>query len=489
MPRYVIFNTVNSDGVGDFTHMEDIMKSLLSNPKYRSVEFIPIIYFIEGELASNYERIHQKIKDFGIQFFYGKKDDHLRFSKNEAFQRLLSEADQAILISYDAIFELYEPYLKQGIPIKYIGEHEAVGIPSSILSRLGSGRDWGTSYKSRSLGLSRKCQGIKIQHIPQITPEMALSIIRDDNPDFLTQLLVNTHSVDFKTFNDNNIVIPAYFNITLNFLSFLHLLSINGSLTDKNIVIYHSGTSLDFLENETSNILISDLFRNSNISQIEIIKPNSPSSIRIYENQHGLKAIKILSGLYLSDTSFNAIWQLAKIAGVCGDNTLERCISMDVLPYYWSTNAPLKMPTLLALQQITQLPELMISQEARESYKIFFDPNEYFAHNGIAESPHRQRPTKFSLLHFAKMIESWPIVTAYIKQNHSFYNNLDKILLEALPPQSLPPLCKEDQAVLTKDLLAHTFLGYVEQSSKEQHSEVEVDTSLSTSSPALTITP
>ncbi|MDP3562356.1 MAG: hypothetical protein Q8R83_09305 [Legionellaceae bacterium] len=439
MPKYVIFNTINSDGVGDFTHFEDIIKMLLANPKFKHVEFISIVCFEATGLESNYVRIGERLRALGIRFFYGKNDDHARLSSDFVMQKLLNEVEQVILISYDSIFELYEPYVKQGIPIKYIGDHEgAQDLTSFICTMFNKGRDM-TNYKQRNLGLSRKCHGIKIQQGSHLSVDEAWGAIEKSDPAFSTQLLACTHSSDFKTFSDNYILIPAYFNITSDFFSFLYLFGINDSFVGKDIIIYHSGRSLDgYTESETWNAFISNMFKDTVVRQIEMINPGNYSAIIAYANQVGLKTIKILSGFNLSDSSFNAMYQLAKIAGVSGDNTLERCISMNVLPYYWSTNAFLKIPTLSALQQITQLPELNFSQEVKDSYNIFFDPYLRLSfHSNMIDSNNSTKSNKYKLLNFQKMIEEWPKITSYLKQNKNFYNNLENIILESISIKSL----------------------------------------------------
>jgi hypothetical protein len=439
MPKYVIFNTINSDGVGDFTHFEDILKMLLDNSKFKHVEFISIVCFQSSGLESNYVRIGDKLNALGVRFFYGKNDYHTRLSSDFAVQKLLNEVDQVILISYDSIFELYEPYVKQGVPIKYIGDHEgAQDLTSFICAMFKTGRDM--NYKQRSLGLSRKCYGIKIQQGSYLSVDEAWDTIKKSDPAFSTQLLACTQSSDFKTFSDNCVLIPAYFNITSDFFSFLYLFGTNDHFVDKDIIIYHSGRSLDgYTEGEAWNAFINNMFKDTVVKQIEMINPGNDSEIIAYENQAGLKNIKILYGFNLSDVSYNAMYQLAKIAGVSGDNTLERCISMNILPYYWSTNAFLKIPTLSALQQITQLPELNLSQEVKDSYNIFFDPYLRLSfHSNMVDSNHSStKPNKYKSLNFQKMIEAWPTITSYLKQNKNFYNNLENIIVESISIKSL----------------------------------------------------
>jgi hypothetical protein len=334
MPNYLIFNTVNSDGVGDFSHFEDIIKTLLANPKFNDVEFIPIVCFKAGGTESNYRRVGEKLKALGIPFIYGKDDDHKRFSSDPAIQKQLNEADQAIVISYDTIFGKYQPYLKPDIPIKSISEHESIiyisGHKNHIPHPLG-------------LGLGKK--GIKIKDATPTLPNDEWNIIKQNDPDVATQLLACTHSPDFENFYENYLVTPAYFNRPSDFVAYLHLFGVNQSLS-KNVVVYLSGISHWVDEQEQ----VTKRFMNTSIQQIETYRPGNSIPEIIPGNPDGTRAIKILTGFYLTNPSFDAIYRLSKIAGVSGDNTLERCISMNVLPFYWSWNPRMKMPTLSALQ-------------------------------------------------------------------------------------------------------------------------------------------
>lgn len=435
MPKYVIFNTIHSDGIGDFSHFEDIMRALLANPKFRNVEFIPIIHFQDGGKESNYRRIGEKLKALNIPYYYGKYEDHVNFSNDKTLQKKLSEADQVISISLDNISDLYKPYLKKDIPFKGIGEHEA--LTDSNLPH------------THSLGLRPGLQGIKIANITPIQPKAAWKIIAENDYEFSEQLLKTFESENMEAFIDNNLIIPAYFNKDNNFISFLHFVGANQSLPDnKNIIVYHSGSDLSYFLNNKK--VLKELFIGSNIRQIDVVQSgNNTSTIEI--NKKGSRSIKIFSGIYLTDLSYDAIYQLAKIAGVSGDNTFERCISMNILPYYYSTNMRPKIVTIRALKEITQLPELGISSEARESFKIYFDTHELGVHtsmNSYLSGDANCAPTendKFPFLDLPKMSEAWPKVTAYLRQHRNFYNNLERIVLENLPAEAQPASSTQKQ--------------------------------------------
>ncbi len=70
MPKIIIFNTINSDGIGDFTYFEDIMKKFLIDSKYDDVDFTPIVLFKDGGKDANFARIDKTIKTLDILYYY-----------------------------------------------------------------------------------------------------------------------------------------------------------------------------------------------------------------------------------------------------------------------------------------------------------------------------------------------------------------------------------------------------------------------------------
>ena len=407
MPKYVIFNTTLYDGVGDFSHFEDIIKALLANPLYHNVAFIPIVSFDPKGSESNYKRIHEKLKALGIPFIYGKNQEHEQLSQNLALQQHLSDADQCIAISADMISPLYRPYCKPGIPFKMIGEHEG----------------WG----EYSLGLGEGRHGIKIQPVLKIPPLKAWQIILDNDAEFASQLLTQTDSPTFETFHTDNEIIPAYFNKPDPFINFLCLLAVNDTYPqNKNSLIYLSGLTPEAI---MTNNQIKHLLKDAPVGKIELITAGNNSPHILYTNPNYSKTIRILSRFYLSDPSFNAIYQLTHLAAVSGDNTLERCISMNILPYYCSTNSGPKRHTLIALHKITQLPELTMSLEARTSFSIFFS----MRHDDLFGLK-----DKYRLLDLSAMIEAWPAVVGYLTKYCNFYDSLDSIMREGLPETAQP---------------------------------------------------
>ena len=420
MPKYAIHNTISSDGLGDFTHFDDILNALLANHAFNGVEFIAIVT-CQNDHA--YLDIKARLSALGITFLYRKNEEPYITNSNETIETIVSEIDQAIIISIGC--EEDYSYLKKNAPIKFIGEHE---ITDSIFG-----------YTSRSLGLSTGCYGIKLQNITPMQPKTAWTIIQEHDAVFATQLLLHTQSDRFEMLNNNYVLIPAYFNNEESFVIFLNFLGVNHSCTNgKNIVIYQSGFNFMVDDDNAFKHFRTDQYNYTNIERIELFRPgNNPLIKTCNPPAKDLLVIKIFAGFRVSGFSYDALYQLSKVAGISGDNTLERCISMDILPLYRSTHHnSSKYKTLEALQEITQLHQLTISLEARQSYNILFNPHFFDDFRMECQRINSVNPTRTrntQPMNIQAMIEDWPIVTNYLKKNKNFYDNLAWILVEKLP--------------------------------------------------------
>lgn len=433
----ILFNCIDEDGIGDFSHFEDIVKALREIPRFHQQKFIAFVGFDPNGKKENYDRIKDRLSHLDIEFYYGTYDElDQQFADLSAIiTPKLEQASQAIVISFNSrkssTFTCCSVWMRNlDTPPKFLGEHEANSLR------------YDGNYLSRSLGLSEHCYGLKIKNVPShLAPEDAWETIQHADSAFFEQLLTQTHSTDVHEFVDNNILFPAYFNRLEGLLRFLIFLDKCPSI-DINISIYCSGLNFEMFSDFEQDITECNehalrrmarsaldkwpfaflAFKETDIKGIEIISPSHELKY-IELNPSGSKTIKLFSEYYISKPSYEALYHLAPVAGVSGDNTLEFCLSLGVLPYYHSTNFAIKAPTLHALREITQLPQLNISDEAREAFNHFFDSNA------------RLYEKTFEL---SKMLEAWPIVIDYLKQHMNFYNQLESIMLEGIVPHVKP---------------------------------------------------
>src|SRR3990167_6899426 len=120
-PIYLMYVNILSDGIGDYYHFEDLMRTLLTDPHYADVEFVAIIYFDYKGKNTNYTIIDAKLKAlFGdnIPYYYGKTIDHIGFKHDQQLVLKLKSADQVVLISHESnIFRSrYDQYISKDVP-------------------------------------------------------------------------------------------------------------------------------------------------------------------------------------------------------------------------------------------------------------------------------------------------------------------------------------------------------------------------------------
>lgn len=275
--------------------------------------------------------------------------------------------------------------------------------------------------------------GIKLKAMTRLEPQQAFGIVEAQEPEFANQVLKSTSSVNLNQLIKNNLIIPVYLNNTKYLMYFCYFLSkytlaTKKDNTPKNVVIYLSGCRIESKEDSVKLINQIDLdayapqFQSDSIVCESLTDKQNVITIPCPDY-----TIRIFSGFFLNDTAYNALYQLAHVALPSGDNTLERCISMDiVLPFYWSTNhSSNKWKTELALNHITQRADIPLSDEARHSFKLFFDTSKRWATIG---KPFRYKDN----INFLKMIEEWPIIVDYLRQHKNFYHHLENIISHRL---------------------------------------------------------
>lgn len=433
-----LFVTVNSDGLGDFSHFSDIYNAIRKDRSLKHIQYIPVVY-VRGENQAKYLAIEKKLRAMNIPLYYFLGNFHetenslrKKLYEKQTLMHGLQKTDQVILISFDTIFSHCRPYINSKAIIKTINEHEG----SRMLT--------GIPHTRRGLGLGNGCYGIKIADIAPLSFLEAGKIIERNDIRFYSDLIHHTNSTDFVDFCENNLCIPAYFSEPEVLFRFLYFLTTH-DYSKKNLAIYFSGCNLSSpLLKEQIHALVR---RVPNALKIELITKNGEAEI-LYDNRGGSKIIRIFIGYYISDTAYHAVFSSATIAGVSGDNTLECAIEHGILPYYRSTNYHQKKPTLQALQTISQNPELSMSAEARNSFNIYFDLDSNSFEHVVFEGLGSKENNPFNRISLPAMIEAWPTIANHLKKSHNFYHHLKDIVLEKLPHDKPTTAMMEFQAAL-----------------------------------------
>jgi hypothetical protein len=442
MPRYIVFVTVKSDGVGDFTHFEDIIRALTNNHRFDDVNFFLVVHIENRGSRSNFDSLYANLLKrtlaLGHQFSFGVKDQHLEAidiaSKYEDDQlgQALREATQAIIISYDKVFSLYEPYLKRNILIKYISEHDSHVNRHDIFVLPDDMCKYPREFMIRGMGLAStpKSHGIKVKEIPRLSTDAAFQVIQTHDPLFLAQALACTKTENHTALKRDNIIIPAYFTEDFSFAYFISILVNNATIhQEKNIIIYHSGTDFNEIYKTRYGSLVESVLTKLPIANIEVFEPgNETPTMQFQGSDQASINIKIFTGFYISNSSYQALYQIAPFAGVSGDNSFELAVSTKTLPFYWSTNAPFKEKLFDALKAISNMNALPLTRKTRDSFGLFFS---------LCKTTNEELE-QYKEIDFQEIILAWPLIAHYIKSYHNFYDKLEAIVCENLPSNSLP---------------------------------------------------
>ncbi len=470
--KVMLFVNVYKDGTGDFIHFVDFYKKFITDEKYKNCEFIPVI----SCAVEQFDKIQPRLRELNIPKYYFFKDEIERYDENAELKKDLREAKQVFLISHSR-FPYLSYYLKHmnfTSIRKFIGEHEAPLYYSKLdlKMRMDRGKTAqektieANNYVTRkfwegySMGLFiGEPLGIKLNNdIKRLSTKDALLAIQEDK---VGQLFVNEvlkHSgTEIDTFQENNTLIPAYFNKITPLARFLELNSMHDPA--KNPSIYFSGLEMDA---KAINELIPDLKR-TQIKQVEIIKPGQEKEI-INCNAAG-QIVRIYCGFNLGNNAYKKLYAQTKFAGVSGDNTLEMAISSGAFPFYHSTNYYIKFTHKGLCENVLskidfihdkeslnkiwweykRLVQEGKAEEAELKYKehgiklheewaiknsfIFYFTNLAKFNTALTD----ELAKEYSELNFPRMLEHWPKIVNYIFKNCNYYDKLPKIFFENIP--------------------------------------------------------
>lgn len=437
MYTLVLLNHVNVDGIGDFSHLLDIYNELKSHHKFRAFEVIPVICCQREQIS----RIQSKLSALhASNYFVGTEADyHDRFKQE--LQEVFDRCQQIIQISFAATFIHCSEYrINPDVLLKFIGEHENLSVrylphPFDAFNA--------TYIKNIAMGLGEGHCGVKIKKLLPINigderKELFSDILMNENEmRFKRALLSSTRSIDMSSFNQSNLLYPAYFNHHENLIRFLYFLGINQKMKagKKNIAIYLSGGHIDVSKMQ----LIESYARfaeQTDIKQVELIgSEENVLPFIIVINPLGERTIRIFFGFYLEDPLYDAVYQQASIVGVSGDNTFEKAISNQVLPFYCSTNALMKKSTLIALAKIIREEIFFLPEEVKQDFVIYFKEFFNFIHSWDHGEPLRRFEKTIPLimkLDLDAMARHWPQIASYLFDNYNFFNRLESVIFDGV---------------------------------------------------------
>lgn len=372
--------------------------------------------------------------------------------QQEQLHKHYQNADQVIVISYNiyGFEQLGTRPLRPGVPVKSILEHEVWNEKPCW--------KWKdkTPFYSACLGLRKGALGIKIADTKKSSPEDFFQTLQQYDRELAAKYLEKTHCKDFKEFKERNFFTCAYSACThrSGLSGFLALLSISHFESEKDIVVHLSSLDSNFLFNyvkegyesedfDPQGLKIFKTFLSfdsiSKVKQIEfysdcdacdfaplVEKSQDGSSaekqVYIYPvNSSGKRIIRIFSS-FLSEQSFNEIFDAVDMAYVSGDNTFEKSVAQQCFPFYHSTNFVSKMHTLASIIDIVD--KLDFTEPQKVALKT------YFSYPCLGYAPQRAR-TFFGAVAGISLEEIstlWPKIAIYLKEERNFYKIYEQFI-------------------------------------------------------------
>ena len=439
MHTIILENNIYLDGEGDYYHCLDLLKASKTNPNLIEFTFIPIINTNNQTLRA---KIFNDFKLLGItEFYIGDLND---FQKNSDLDQKLKpvyeRADQVIEVS-NYFAPPQRRFLKPGTVVKRILEHEKLGDGST------DGFPKGWHYHNNhptynaNLGLSRIAQGIKIADVDKVSSSHFFSTLQKHDQHFANKLLTTTVSKNFQHFLENNTFFHGYFtdfNYIDGFSIFLALVCSNHALKHKSKdIAIHLSSSIKFPlrtyaksensveeEHDSNGIrffkLLINYIPDFDIKHIEFFgkkgefNDTNESDHYIYPiNPAGTRIVRIYSE-FLSQQSFNELYDAVEMVGVSGDNTFEKSVAHKKLPFYHSTNWAMKIPTFAAIKTIIETVDFGFSEPLKNDLIIYFN---YRALQSRAEYW-----KQLFQVDLDEIRNAWPVIATYLKNNKNFYH-------------------------------------------------------------------
>lgn len=435
----IVENSVYNDGIGDYGHLRDILKAVTTNPKFDAYTFIPVIDTGNKKLI---EKIITDLASMGITHYY--------IGDNKEFD-IDTELDKALKIIYEKAEQLLE------VSTRFIGDQKRFLRPPAIIKSITEheGRrsiEWKIEYRlptlTSSMGLHHELLGIKIADVPKTTPQEFYASLAIHDPKMAAQLLKTTGSTNFEELTAKNIFTHAYFTDLFGekngFSMFLALLCTHSK--DKDIIVQLSSSSHSAIKNYTKkakhlpdngierlHTIINAAFQKSEFAQYVDIKQieffsteyHAPQHIEII-NPDGNRVIRVFNA-HLSEESYKLVFNACTFVGVSGDNSFERSVAHQILPFYHSTNEILKTPTWKAIKIIIKEVDFGFDEQLHRDLVTYFS-YEADKHHGY------DFLRKILLIDLDRVQKAWSTIADYLKQHRNFYNLYEHLILMPAPP-------------------------------------------------------
>lgn len=486
MPSIILFNYVHYDGIGDFQHLRDLTKEIHPLALEAGIEVVPLILcsakhkelvkkqlddlnlhlkpfiFTMDKRSPSVEELNQKFA------YFVANDIELQHSLNDALT-IFQISTAATKYQKDTLLAHCYP----NIPIVNIPEHSGL---RTVASYSDFPRDFDQEYylsgkkniNDRWLGLPESLEsplkyGIKLQPPLDLSKEEALLTFTDQNYVHTLLKKEGTEPIEqneLTEFLNRTQIIPAYLQDYESIVKFILYCIEHEKNSDKEMLFHihnfneffnsrlrceasvkelrsecYSFPTMDIrgknvalprLENA---LLTDDGFQKYNFDDIAInieLNVNGDTRTITYGSAPTKKTVRILTGFYLEDEDYNKLYHLAdSIVGISGDNTLEKALSHNKLPFLQSLNKFTFESAMRALYAIS----IDCLPEASPQLK------QYLSHYFLSKNMRldcTERREELLQVDWNELHTAWATISDSLRKNYNFYNHLKNIFYEAL---------------------------------------------------------
>lgn len=436
LKKVIYFLHIYQDGIGDLRHLIDVHRALSEYLISWSVSYVLVVKYWE---------LHEKY----IDTFVANEKTIAKCYKSEIGSNvdlslnaeLTNDLENSLLVfQISCNFPEIDKYLKhitKNTNVIQIDEHERLYSP--ILPKNDE------RYHLLGMGLGKDKFGIKLTEQAFKATKKSLDTMSDAR---FNNLIKSNNALE---------IIPSYVNKSAHLMRAILFFCTNKSLKDKNLLIYHSA------KQQTGKYLTKKLKKYFSISKEPIDEDNqylpyirdsgfksvtiidysqSASPMNITIDAHGVRDLIIVTGLYLNDSDYNILISNAKYSICSGDNSLEKCINNNILPYYFSTHASDKVDTITSLNSICKSSSPPISDNVSNNFITYFSEDFFKLAGGDSDEDINSTYTqpllrelidKFSNLNLIEMSANWPTICDKLRKDHNFYTAFKNTIYTCIP--------------------------------------------------------
>ncbi|MCC5015337.1 MULTISPECIES: hypothetical protein [unclassified Legionella] len=484
-PTLILSNYIHYDGIGDFSHLLDIMEALMPLAAKLGIKIVPLVICLTERKQTVIDKIAERCP--GLRPFIFTADTisppelptlFAEFvGNNIKLQNKLRRALSIFQIATATTKEQKDLLLKfcqPGIPVVNISEQCGLRTSAqfSAISPIDE-RDYATpnlkNINDRWMGLEKQtyCYGVKIKAPLSMSKADAIQAL--ENTDFKRALLGHGDSQEAPSeetiteFLRGNQLIPAYLQSKISIMKFIFFCLEQPTLAGQGDITFYinnyenlftprgnpwqkveasaliemqeEGARLPSFESFLINASYNPKFKNlcfSNLidlgfTSMEINLNGKSRTIVLNSDELAPKrTVRILTDFKLNDHDYDHLFHIANsVVGVSGDNTLEKALSHEKLPVLQSENKYPFERSMRALGQLAHdyLPD--VSAAVQEDLERFFGRKNM-------RFDHASHWSELLAVDIPTLLAHWQRATPELRLKNNIYTHLDHIFYEAL---------------------------------------------------------